>query len=119
MPDDQPKSPADPEAALRTFYQTSDAYLHDNLASHGEDYFKIYIDKVVRFVPAGSHILDFGCGTGFSSALLPRRGYRVTGSDLSPKFRDQKNASEKVDLVCADAKALPFPDASFAAVCSY
>ncbi len=34
-------------------------------------------------LPAGSRILDIGCGTGRHSVELARRGYRMTGVDLS------------------------------------
>lgn len=36
-------------------------------------------------LPAGSHVLDLGCGTGLPSARqLVEAGHRVTGVDLSP-----------------------------------
>lgn len=33
-------------------------------------------------VPAGSRVLDFGCGVGFMTVLLGQMGYRVTGIDI-------------------------------------
>jgi SAM-dependent methyltransferase len=51
--------------------------------------------------------------------MLGEMGYRVTGSDLSEKFLDRSFESDHVRLVAADAMALPFPDSSFDAVCSY
>ena len=35
-------------------------------------------------VPAGSHVLDLGCGPGTDDETLARAGYRVTGVDWSP-----------------------------------
>lgn len=39
---------------------------------------------VRRAVPAGSHLLDLGCGPGRDAALLAEQGYRVTAIDWSP-----------------------------------
>ncbi len=38
---------------------------------------------VSAVVPAGSHILDLGCGPGADAVLLARNGYRVTAVDWS------------------------------------
>jgi SAM-dependent methyltransferase len=37
-------------------------------------------------VPEGGRVLDAACGTGRHSIRLARRGYRVTGVDLSPLY---------------------------------
>ena len=39
-----------------------------------------------RFVPAGSALLDLGCGPGTDLAELARSGYRVTAVDSSPRM---------------------------------
>ena len=39
-----------------------------------------------RFVPTGSSVLDYGCGTGRSALDHARRGCKVTAYDLSPKM---------------------------------
>ena len=37
-------------------------------------------------MPAGSHILDFGCGSGRDSRYFSERGYRVTATDGCVEF---------------------------------
>jgi len=59
-------------------------------------------------LPAGSHILDVGCGTGRHSIELARRGYKMTGVDISTGMlnearRGAARAGVKIDLIHADA----------------
>src|SRR5229473_6203653 len=42
---------------------------------------------------AGSHLLDVPCGNGRLSFELARRGYRVTGVDISEEFLEEARAS--------------------------
>lgn len=100
------------------FYKTSEHYTA-TLQSHDEEYFKPYLNKVRKYIPAGGTLLDLGCGTGYSSKLLADMGFKVTGVDLSEKFLDRKLESDRVTLVAADATKLPFADGSFDAVASY
>ncbi len=62
-------------------------------------------------------LLDVGCGTGAHTAAFSRHGWEVTGVDLSS---DQLRLARErgVDVVQADATALPFDDTSFDAVIS-
>jgi 2-polyprenyl-3-methyl-5-hydroxy-6-metoxy-1,4-benzoquinol methylase len=60
-----------------------------------------------------TRILDIGCGTGRHSIELSKRGYKVTGIDLSESLL--KRAREKalksgleVDFLMHDARELPF-----------
>ncbi len=46
-------------------------------------------------VPAGASILDVGCGTGRHSIELARRGYDVTGLDLSAQMLARAAASTR------------------------
>jgi SAM-dependent methyltransferase len=58
-------------------------------------------------------ILDIGCGTGRHSIELTRRGYSVTGVDLSPSQLERARekaalAGLQIDFRQADARCLPF-----------
>jgi 2-polyprenyl-3-methyl-5-hydroxy-6-metoxy-1,4-benzoquinol methylase len=60
-----------------------------------------------------SRILDIGCGTGRHSIELTKRGYSVTGIDLSDSLlkRAKEKASElnlEIDFQKHDARDLPF-----------
>jgi len=48
---------------------------------------------IERGVLPGAAVLDAGCGTGRYSLELARRGYAVTGIDVSPELVDVANAS--------------------------
>jgi SAM-dependent methyltransferase len=71
-------------------------------------------DLIVRALalPPGSAILDLACGCGRHAIELARRGYRVTGLDLSRTLLSQAghlagNASVKVELVEEDMRRVP------------
>jgi len=71
-----------------------------------------FIEKEVHF-DKSLRILDVGCGTGRHAIELSKRGYNVTGVDLSES--QLKRAREKalaaglsIDFQCRDARNLPF-----------
>lgn len=74
----------------------------------------------------GSRVLDFGCGTGWTSTLLARMGLDVTGMDVAPAALELAREAARRDLAhVADARlrfeaygggAIDTPDAHFDAV---
>jgi len=73
-------------------------------------------------LPSGSSILDVGCGTGRHSVEFARRGFRVTGIDLSVQMlaeaeKAAKRANVTVEWVNADATQFKATRMFDAAVC--
>lgn len=71
-----------------------------------------FIEQELRFDKT-LRILDVGCGTGRHSIELTKRGYRVTGIDMSESqlARAREKASEgnlRIDFLRHDARQLPF-----------
>ncbi|MBN1171130.1 MAG: class I SAM-dependent methyltransferase, partial [Micromonosporaceae bacterium] len=67
---------------------------------------------------AGKDVIELGCGTGYVSAWLARRGARPVGIDNSPSqlatARDlQRQHGLTFPLHLGDAERTPFADASF------
>ncbi|ALG11298.1 class I SAM-dependent methyltransferase [Kibdelosporangium phytohabitans] len=57
---------------------------------------------LLRFQP-GAQVLDLCCGPGLWLAPLARRGYQVTGVDLSPvMLAEAKAACPDAELICED-----------------
>lgn len=75
-----------------------------------------------RFGTRNLRVLDVGCGAGFLSNELARHGVRsVTGVDLSPgslEVARRWDWTGAVRYLPGDATHLPFPCASFDAVCA-
>jgi SAM-dependent methyltransferase len=67
---------------------------------------------------AGRDAIELGCGTGYVSAWMARRGARVTGIDNSPAQletarRLQGDHGLDFPLLLGNAERVPLPDASF------
>jgi len=66
----------------------------------------------------GARVLDLACGTGdFSQIVLETLpAAKAVAVDLTPRMLDMARKRTRAQVVCADAAALPFPDASFECV---
>ena len=80
-------------------------------------------DAVLQWVdslalPAGTSVLEVGCGPGLTAVELARRGHSVTAVDIAPAMiaMTRKLASQKgvgVRGLVGDIFSLPFPDNTF------
>jgi ubiquinone/menaquinone biosynthesis C-methylase UbiE len=75
-------------------------------------------EAVAARAAPGARVLEVAPGPGYLAIELARRGYRVTGLDVSRSFvriarENAARAGVAVDFEEGDAAHLPFPDASF------
>ena len=76
----------------------------------------VSIGVIFRLLPPPpARILDLGCGTGWTSQFFARRGYRVTGQDISSEalalardFSTQLGIGDTLDFHDGDYESLPF-----------
>lgn len=79
---------------------------------------RAYADAVSRFAEKGAAVLEVAPGPGYLAIELARRGFSVTGVEISPDFveiekRNAKEAGIYVDFRQGNASALSLPDGSF------
>ena len=77
-----------------------------------------YADIVSGYAPAGAKVLEVAPGPGYLSIELARRGFNVTGVEISADFVEieKRNAAEagvNVDFSQGNASALPLPGGTF------
>ncbi len=77
-------------------------------------------ERDLRALPevAGKDVIELGCGTGYWSAWLARRGARVVGIDNSEKQLETARALQRehgldFPLIHGNAESVPPPDAGF------
>ncbi len=88
------------------FEQHASEYMENPFVAN-TDFEVDFIEEELK-LPSGAAILDVGCGTGRHSLELARRGYRVTGIDLSDKMLEEareiaRTEELKVEFIQADA----------------
>ncbi|MCU1339427.1 MAG: Methyltransferase type 11 [Bryobacterales bacterium] len=71
-----------------------------------------FLEKALALSP-GARLLDVPCGNGRHSVELSRRGYRVTGIDLSHEFLAAARAQLDADWRWGDMRALSLESSAF------
>jgi SAM-dependent methyltransferase len=66
-----------------------------------------------RKVPAGSRILDVGCGPAWLAIFLAQAGYRTTGIDIAPAFVESARRWAEAWRVPAEFEVRDMDDFSF------
>lgn len=124
MKDLNPEVGRDERATARTRARYDrNARFYDLMESGAELKFSSWRERLWSRLQGG-RVLEVGVGTGKNISYYPENA-EMTAIDLSPGMLDQarKKAADRgasVELLEADAQALPFPDASFdAAVATF
>jgi len=89
------------------FEQHASEYMENSFVAN-TDYEVNFIEEELKLSP-GDAILDVGCGTGRHSLELARRGYQVTGIDLSERMLEEgrkiaRAENLEVEFIQADAR---------------
>jgi len=115
----------DPRSIVRDGYdRITYRYRPDRLAADDPvaARYRGWLAETLAGVPAGSPVLDLGCGNGIPTArLLVDWGMQVTGVDVSPvQIARARALVPEATFVCADMTTCTFPPSRFAAVvCLY
>jgi trans-aconitate methyltransferase len=77
-----------------------------------------YVEQLVAGLPAGSRILDLGCGNGLPiTRFLADRGFRVTGVDISPEqLRHARENVPEARFLLGDMRSVAIDDTFHAIV---
>lgn len=76
-----------------------------------------YLEALCERTPAGTRVLDLGCGGGWETETLHNRGYEAIGFDLSAAFCTYARREHPADdHVVGDMTSLPFAEASWKSV---
>jgi demethylmenaquinone methyltransferase / 2-methoxy-6-polyprenyl-1,4-benzoquinol methylase len=107
-------APSPQEQARKLFAPLGPTYDRVGAAlSLGQD--PLWRRFLVSRLPRGGHVVDVATGTGLVAAELRRRGFGVTGVDLSPEMLAvaHRRFGDEVKLIQASAEALPLDSESF------
>jgi len=79
-----------------------------------QEVFQLELAYLTEHLKGCRDVLSVGCGPAFIEGALAKRGFNVTGLDVSQEALNR--APDNVRTVAARAEDMPFPDSSFDAV---
>jgi len=92
-------------------YSSHFQYPHDFIGPERQEF--------IKRLPAGSKILDCGCGPGMDTERFAQLGYKVTAIDFSDRFVKLTTARvPAADVLKMDMRYLEFLEGSFDGLCS-
>lgn len=98
----------------------SDAFLDYASSSNAQVEQNLLLEAILKHLPQDKTrpILDAGCGTGWLTEELWKRGHKISACDLSPDFiANLKKKCPQIPLLTADlGQDLPYPVNHFACV---
>lgn len=122
------ESPEIKDRVEKYWTKRADSFFEQRKADIDGKMGEIWTKALLAQIPENKDIkiLDVGCGAGFFPVLLGRRGYSVTGIDLTGEMINYANkmidiyglAKEKVKAIQMDAENPAFPDEHFDVIVS-
>lgn len=102
----------DPDTTRETYERIADDYLALHGDERGEretgcDVITALLADFTAGLPDGGTVVDVGCGPGWETAALARRGYEVLGLDLAAAFCDEASARAPGRIARGDMRTLP------------
>lgn len=104
------------------------SFFEQRKADIDSDLADIWAEAIIKHLPEDKNIkiLDVGCGAGFFPVILGKRGYNVTGIDLTGEMINYANRmieiygleGDRVKAIQMDAENPDFPDGEFDVVVS-
>lgn len=105
------------KSSIRNHNQTQLDYFGDKIKKTmipvDSYYVNRHVDQLISHsgIKPGQKILEVGCGMGKFTLPLLRRGFNITGLDLSPfllqKLLEYNNNLFDIDLICSDILEIP------------
>jgi SAM-dependent methyltransferase len=109
----------DPKRIIEQGYDRLGARYRDWATSAGPDIRRWFLDEVLRRLPAGSDVLELGCGPGTASTALAE-GRQYTGVDISAgQLALARERLPRGAFLRGDFTTIELPGAAFDAVVSF